>query len=148
MITLTDEQAKKLAQFHGFTFQDDGFLWKDKQSTSLDDWKVQPQTPSEFQIEYGMKFTSDLQRDIERQLTNILDGNGDVKLYYGQLDAKQFAEENDGDDIAEPFYLDINCDSYFFESAEARNAELKFLEFVIREFALINGITVDEILIK
>lgn len=89
-------------------------------------------TPSEFQKRFWSGFNnSDLGNDLEKHLTNMLDNGNAVRLYYGILDEEQL---NDGDEIADPYYIDIKDSSYFYANVEDRNFDMLFFKKVVTEF--------------
>ena len=92
-------------------------------------------TAAEFQKKFWSGFeNSDLGRDLEKHLTNMKDNDNAIRLYYGVLDQKEFKRENDGDEIAEPYYIDIKDTSYFYSNMEDRNFDMMFFKKVVTEF--------------
>lgn len=96
-------------------------------------------TASEFQKQFWSGFeNSNLGRDLEKHLTNMQDNGNAIRLYYGVLDEEEFKRENDGDEIAEPYFIDIKDTSYFYSNVEDRNFDMKFFRKVVTEFRKTN----------
>jgi len=92
-------------------------------------------TPSEFQKTFWSGFNnSDFGNDLEKHLTNMVDNGNALRLYYGTQDEEQFKRENDGDEIAEPHFIDIKDSSYFYANVEERNFDMLFFQKVVTEF--------------
>lgn len=99
-------------------------------------------TASEFQKKFWSGFeNSDFGRDLEKHLTNMVDNGNAIRLYYGVLDEEEFKRENDGDEIAEPYYIDIKDTSYFYSNVEDRNFDMKFFRKVVTEFRKANKLS-------
>lgn len=92
-------------------------------------------TPSETQKKFWSGFNnSDLGNDLEKHLTNMVDNGNALRLYYGALDEEGFERENDGDEIAQPYFIDIKDSSYFYANMEDRNFDMQFFKKVVSEF--------------
>lgn len=72
--------------------------------------------------------------DLEKILTNFQDSCGKLTIVYGQLDNERFKTEHNGDEIAEPFYIDIQDESYFYDNGKEWTKDIALLNKVLNEF--------------
>ncbi len=96
-------------------------------------------TPKDFHYRYNHLLNdSDLERSLERILQGVLDRDGVIATTYGY----SMDDPMEGN----RWYIEVETSSYWYESAEERNKDVRALTEIITEFSLVNNLTKKSLL--